>query len=139
MKRPNLLLVIIFVLVLSGTGVTRSGGVETTGAFQDPASLDRRISMLEQRFYAVESNIRRLESVVSARPSQLSDSARTDSVVLRSEIEILKSQMQLINCAIAKLDERTLPAKQRQSERENSFKDPCRMNPETPLNLPTQR
>jgi hypothetical protein len=111
--------------------------VEAADAVQDPTTLDRRISMLEQKFFIVESSMRRLEQQVTQRPTPLGDQQRTDTAILRAEIERLKAHIQTIECGVAKLDERTLPPKLRQSG-DSAYKDPCRLNPETPLRLPSR-
>lgn len=106
---------------------------------QDPATLDRRISMLEQRFYILESTMRRLEQQTAMRPTTIPEQQQTNQAVLRGEIERLKGHIQTLDCAIAKLDERTLAPNLRQSARdESSYKDPCRLNPENPLRLPAR-
>ncbi|MGH9880388.1 MAG: hypothetical protein ACRD6N_03045 [Pyrinomonadaceae bacterium] len=140
MNRLNMSAAAFLLLVCFTIFGTRTSGVETSVAAetaaataQDPASLDRRISMLEQRFYFLEANLRRLETQVAARPTPAPDQ---QAPLLRNEIEALKGQIQIINCALAKLDERTLSPNLRQSAREgSSYRDPCRLNPETPLRV----
>src|SRR5262245_48500482 len=99
-------------LSISGIAIGRSYANDTT---HDPASLDRRISMIEQRFYYLESNMRRLEQQVVSRPSTSTE--KTDDALVRTELDRLKGQLQVMSCAIVKLDERTLPANQKQSNR----------------------
>ena len=136
-----------FLLILSlwivGTGIrgleTLAASDEARNSTQDPASLDRRISMMEQRFYILESSMRRLEQQIAQRPSTIPDQQRPDVALLQAEIERLKAHIQTVECAVAKLDERTLAPNQRQAAREDSpYKDPCRLNPETPLRLPSR-
>jgi hypothetical protein len=138
----TIILAIVTLWILS-TGIPglipKSIAAKASESIQDPASLDRRISMLEQRFYIVESNLRRLEQQVIQRPTPLGDQQRVDTTVLRAEIEKLKAHIETIECAVAKLDERTLPANERQSGRADSpYKDPCRMNPMAPVRLPSR-
>jgi hypothetical protein len=105
---------------------------------QDPQSLDRRISMLEQRLFVIESRLNRLEqqSAMSVRPPS-TDQSRVENELMRNQVEILKGQISELGCGLAKLDERTLSANARQSRRvdSNAYRDPCRLNPETPLRL----
>ena len=95
--------------------------------------------MLEQRFYILETSLRRVEQQTTMQRTQLPDQQTTDLALLRIEIERLKGHIQTVECGVARLDERTLPAKLRQSAREDSsYKDPCRLNPESPLHLPSR-
>lgn len=101
---------------------------------QDPGSLDRRISMLEQRFYRLESSMTRLEQVVVSQRSTPAPSGRDQDVLLmRQELEGLKLRMNEIECGLVKLDERTTPADAR--KRDN---DQCRLNPNSPVRLSTR-
>ena len=101
---------------------------------QDPASLDRRISMIEQRFFQLESRINRLEQVVVAQRSAQVPSGRDQEVeLMRQEIEGLKLRLNEIDCGLVKLDERTTPANARKAN-----DDQCRLNPNSPLRLSTR-
>ena len=106
---------------------------------QDVQSLDRRISVIEQRFFLIETRIGRVEQqiAVNQRPSQPSQQNNLDNELIRREVEIVKVQVGEIACGVAQLDERTLPAAARQSERRNNNRstDPCRLNPDAPLRL----
>jgi hypothetical protein len=108
-------------------------------AVQDVMNLDRRIGSLEQRFYALESVVRRLEqqALISERraPAQPTRDPEIDS--LRSEVEILKGRIRELECAAVHLDERTLSASAKEARRgaEARAKDPCRLNPEAPVRL----
>lgn len=101
---------------------------------QDPGSLDRRISMLEQRFYTFQSSLSRLEQlVVNQRSTPAPSSRDTQLELLRQEVEGLKLRLNEIDCGLVKLDERTTPAATRKRDG-----DPCRLNPSSPLNLSTR-
>ena len=101
---------------------------------QDPASLDRRISMIEQRFFQLESRMNRLEQVVVAQRSAQVPSGRDQEVeLMRQEIEGLKLRLNEIDCGLVKLDERTTPANARKAN-----DDQCRLNPSSPLRLSTR-
>ena len=135
------LMALILGVYLSAAGV--SGHLGTNPAvvegatYQDPAGLDRRVSMLEQRIFIIEASIRRLEQQVTMRPTLQPDQTSAETVVLRNEVARLRSEMQLVQCALAKLDERTLPPELRLNrDQNNSYKDPCRTKPETPLQFP---
>ena len=101
---------------------------------QDPGSLDRRISLLEQRFFRLESSMTRLEQVISSQRSIPAPSGRDQDVLLmRQELEGLKLRMNEIECGLVKLDERTTPANARKSDN-----DQCRLNPNSPVRLSTR-
>lgn len=132
-KQSNL---VVFVVLCAVIGVMASIS-RGNSATQDPSSLDRRISMLEQRFYSVESSISRLQQYVAAqRPSvpQPSTSDR-DLLLMREEIQRLNLRMAEVECGLIKLDERTTPAARRNAT--GKSEDPCRLNPDTPLRLST--
>src|SRR6185369_1296120 len=67
-KQANLVLVILLCAVI-GVMASNSRGNSATAAVanQDPSSLDRRISLLEQRFYTIESNISRLQQYMATQ------------------------------------------------------------------------
>ena len=108
---------------------------------QDTISLDRRISLLEQRFYAVESKINRLEQQVafSQRPPPQSSGGR-ELELLRNQMELLERRLVEVDCGLVKLDERTLTPAAREARKnlETTMTDPCRLNPGTPLRLSTR-
>ena len=133
-KQSNLVLVLVLCVVV-GTVANVSSG-RSAAEPQDPASLDRRISMLEQRFYQVESSINRLQTyVASQRPSvpQPTTSDR-DVLIIRDEVQRLSLRLGEVECGLIKLDERT--ATRRSSTQKSD--DPCRMNVDTPLRLSTR-
>ena len=130
-KQSNLVLVLVLCVVV-GTAVNVSWG-KSSAEPQDPTSLDRRISLLEQRFYQVESSINRLQTyVASQRPatSQPTTSDR-DVLIIRDEVQRLSLRLGEVECGLLKLDERTA------TRRSNPPKtdDPCRVNVDSPLRL----
>lgn len=125
MKKVHVLLASIAIIAVIAT---------INAEAQDPGSLDRRISMLEQRFFRLESSMTRLEQIVSSQRSVPAPSGRDQDVLLmRQELEGLKLRMNEIECGLVKLDERTTPASAR--KREN---DQCRLNPNSPVRLSTR-
>lgn len=135
-KQSNFVLIVVLCAVI-GVMANSSRGNSATAApdNQDPSSLDRRLSLLEQRFYSMESSISRLQQVVAAqRPpvSQPSTSDR-DVILMREEIQRLSLRVVELECGLSKLDERTTPASRRNATDKSS--DPCRVNPETRLRL----
>src|SRR6185503_6097783 len=119
------ILATVIVIVL-GRGVS---GAET----QDPASLDRRISMLEQRFYSLETGMNRLQQVITSQRSTGSSSDLRGQEVdqLQAEVQRLQLRLNEVECGLLKIDERTV--NRRSGEARPA--DPCRQNPNTPLRL----
>lgn len=102
---------------------------------QDPGSLDRRISILEQRFYTLQTSITRLEQVVVSQRSTPAPATRDPQVeILRQEVEGLKLRLNEIECGMVKLDERTTPP----SATRRRDDDQCRLNPNSPVRLSTR-
>lgn len=130
-RQSNLVLVLVLCIVI-GTVANVSWG-KSSAETQDPSSLDRRISLLEQRFYQVESSINRLQTYIASQrsqPSQPSTSDR-DVILIRDEVQRLSLRLAEVECGLLKLDERT--AIQRPNTQKSN--DPCRTNVEAPLRL----
>ncbi|HEX6718750.1 MAG TPA: hypothetical protein VF088_16710 [Pyrinomonadaceae bacterium] len=129
MKRLNLVLGILLCL---GIGVMAKSSSE----MQDVSSLDRRLSLLEQRFYSVESSISRLQQYVTSQRPPVAQPSTDDReiILLREEVQRLSLRLSEAECALAKLDERTTTRKSSTPKPP----DPCRQNPDTPLRLSTR-
>ena len=112
-KQSNLVLIVVLCAVI-GVMASISRGSSATEA-QDPSSLDRRISLLEQRFYSVESSISRLQQYVASQRTPVSQPSTNDRELslIREEIQRLNLRMAEIECGVIKLDERTTPAARR--------------------------
>lgn len=130
-RQSNLVLVLVLSVVV-GTMANVSWG-KSSAETQDPSSLDRRISMLEQRFYQMESSINRLQTyIASQRPATSPPSASDrDVIMIRDEVQRLSLRLSEVECGLLKLDERTA------TRRPNTQKsnDPCRVNVDAPLRL----
>jgi predicted RNase H-like nuclease (RuvC/YqgF family) len=143
LRWPLVILLAVAALTFSayrGTSLSSASAVRDT---QDLTSLERRISLLEQRFYSVESSINRLEqqSRFSQSAPSPSTSERTLEInLLRSEIEALQRRLAEIECGLTKLDERTLTPAAREARRRTGAgnTDPCRLSIDTPLKLSTR-
>jgi len=133
-KRLNLVLGVLLCLAI-GVVANVSRGKSSANETQDPASLDRRISMLEQRFYSIESSISRLQqSMASQRPPVTQPNTNDrDIIMLREEVQRLSLRLAEVECGLLKLDERTTPPSRRSSAPKST--DLCRQNPDTPLRL----
>ena len=105
---------------------------------QEVFRLETRINQLEQRFIQIDSSIRRLEQ--QARTGGASSSREVsaqDVELLRTQIQALQIRLAEDECALAKLDERTLSPTMRNSRRQSGVRsDPCRVNVDAPLRLP---
>ena len=102
---------------------------------QEVFRLETRINQLEQRLYQIDTSIRNLE-----QQSRLGGASRggssQDVELLRSQIQTLQLRLIEDECALAKLDERTLSAAMRNARRQAGRTDPCRSNVDAPLRLP---
>jgi hypothetical protein len=106
---------------------------------QDVIRLDARISQLEQRFYTMETSLRTLEQQSRIAGMNRGGSVTPDDIaLLRSEIQTLQVRIMEDECALAKLDERTLTPTAREARRRAAGNDPCRNNSELPLRPPTR-
>jgi hypothetical protein len=135
-KQVNLALVVVLCAII-GVMANSSRGSSASEP-QDVSSLDRRISLLEQRFYSIESNISRLQQYVAAQRPAVSQPGVSDRELslLREEIQRLTLRTNEVECGLSKLDERTTPAARRNPAAKSN--DPCRLNPETPVRLSTR-
>jgi uncharacterized coiled-coil protein SlyX len=113
-----------------------SSGVEATTT-QDVGSLDRRISLLEQRLFSIESSINRLQQVVVSQRSTAPVSTARDQelTLMREEIQRLGLRLTEVECGLLKLDERTAVPARNTRKSETPPSEPCRLNPGTPLRL----
>jgi len=132
-KQSNL----VFVIVLCAVIGVMAGISRGNNSVQDPGSLDRRLSLLEQRFYSIESSISRLQQYVATQRPAISQPSTTDRdlILMREEVQRLELRMAEIECGLIKLDERTTPATRRNATTKSN--DPCRLTPDTPVRLST--
>jgi hypothetical protein len=108
---------------------------------QDAIRLEARINQLEQRLYTMETNIRTLEQQSRAGIVTTRSVTPEDLAALRAELQSLDLRLADDECAVAKLDERTLsPAARAARIRSGAARtDPCRLNADTPVRLPERR
>lgn len=135
-KQSNFALIVVLCAVIGVmASISRGSSATAPPENQDVMSLDRRLSLLEQRFYTIESNISRLQQYMAAqRPpvTQPSTSDR-DILLIRDEIQRLSLRVNELECGLSKLDERTTPASRRNATGKST--DPCRMNVDAPVRL----
>ena len=108
---------------------------------QDVIRLETRINQLEQRLYSIDSNMRNLEQQLRLSGTTGRGTNPEDLVRLRLDVQALQNRLAEHECALAKLDERTLAPATRAARRKSGpgANDPCRMNFDTPVQLSTTR
>ena len=127
----------------------RRTDLTTTAFAQQDVMLDRRIGQIEQRFYTIESRLNQLESA-SRYGSSSSIGNRNDTELrlmrveldrLRADMDLLKTRVADVECAMFKLDERTLSSAARtiRKRTEPDTNEGCRMDFNTPIQLSTRR
>ena len=135
-KQSSFVLMIVLCAVIGVmASISRGSSATAPAENQDVSSLDRRLSLLEQRFYSIESSISRLQTYVAAQRPPVSQPSTSDRDVrlMREEIQRLSARVTELECGLSKLDERTTPANRRNATGKSN--DPCRMNPDTPVRL----
>ena len=140
-KRSNLVLIVVLCAVVGVMASISRGNSSRTpeeSTIQDVSSLDRRISLLEQRFYNVESSISRLQQYIAAQRPSVTQPGTSDRELslIREEIQRLSLRIAELECGMVKLDERTTPVARRNPQARAN--DQCRLNPETPVRLSTR-
>ena len=101
---------------------------------QDSIRLETRINQLETRLYSMETNIRTIEQQSRLAGANARGTSPEDVARLRAEIQALQIRLQEDECALARLDERTLSPSMRRKP--GGRTDPCRANVDAPLRLP---
>ena len=138
--RRAVLLVVVVALALVAVYQIAAARNEYEPTAQDAVRLESRINQLEQRLYTIETSVRMLEQ-------QSRVGAVSSRNVTPEEIEAVRAQLQSFElrfiddeCAIAKLDERTLAPAQRQARIRSGVRtEPCRLSADTPVRLPERR
>src|SRR4051812_12693324 len=110
--RVCLMVSLIAACVALGVGANAYHNETNTGAIQNTAYLEQRISALEQHMYRIESSINRLEqqNVLNRQPAPSTSQRDLEIDLLQRQITTLQNQVNQLSCGLAKLDERTLPA-----------------------------
>lgn len=139
---------VVLALALAGVIATQVVGSRQPASAsgiepQDPAYLDRRINMLETRLGSIESSLRMLSQQAMSQRAAPSQPARDPEIaLLRSEVEILNARVRELECGLVHIDERTLSAGAKEARKRmntSQTNDPCRLNPETSVQLSTRR
>jgi hypothetical protein len=117
-----------------------SGRGEAASPSQDTIRIQNRLTQLEQRIYSIETSLRGLEQQSRLAGVNAGRTTRDPEVnLLRTELDTLRRRLAEVECGLARVDERTLTAAARAARRkaQSDAGDPCRLNPDAPLRLPT--
>jgi len=130
----------LLILLIAGLATVTvfkiSSAARTDPAPQDVIRLEGRMNQMEQRLFAIETSIRTLEQQSRVTRADSRGVNQEDWAVLRSEVQVLQQRLVEDECALAKLDERTLPPDIRSArKRSGAVNNPCRMNLDAPLRL----
>ena len=127
----------VLIVVVAGLGlVTISSARNNNGPApqQDVIRLEQRMNQLEQRLFSMETTLRNIEQQSRLAAVNRRGAGEEDVAQLRSEVLALQQRLADHECALVKLDERTLSPAMRTARRK-SGNDPCRLNFETPIQL----
>jgi hypothetical protein len=114
---------------------------EARSAQQEAIRLESRINQLETRLYSIESSLRTLEQQSRLGSVSSRNVLPQDLDLLTSTVHALQLRLNEDECALAKLDERTLSPAMRAARQKSSGArtDPCRLSADTSLHLPERR
>ena len=141
MKTTKIVLCVAVLCLAFATGAalfSERPSAAASAEAQDVIQLDRRISLLEQRLYSIESRISSVEqqALLSQRQSPGQPAAGTGNLeILIREIELVRNRVREVECGLLHIDERTLSASAKEKRAATQAKDPCRLNPDTPVRL----
>jgi len=119
--------------------IALAAGVNNAAPQQEAFRLETRINQLEQRLIQIDTSLRNLEQQSRLGATSSRGVSLQDVELLRSNIQALQVRLAEDECALAKLDERTLSPAMRNSRRQSGRTDPCRVNVDAPLRLPEGR
>lgn len=125
--------IVAFAALAAGSGFAFSRQPAQTT--QEYFTLDRRLSQVEQKLYTMDTMINQLQrQIMASSRTQPNTSATTQAIEneqLSLQVQQLRSRIGEIECAVVKLDQRTLP----RSEKTTEPKDACRRDANTPVRL----
>ena len=122
-----------FLTVFRITSAARTDAVAAPQ--QDVIRLEQRMNQLEQRLFSIENNLRNVEQQSRISGSSIRGVNLEDVARLRLEVQALTNRLAEHECAIQKLDERTLSAAMRTARRKSAANDQCRQNADAPVQL----
>jgi hypothetical protein len=140
-QRAVLLMVVVGLAVLMVYKISSAARSEyEPAAPQDAIRLETRINQLEQRLYMIETSVRTLEQQSRLGSAASRGVSPEEVAALRAALQTLDLRLVDDECAIAKLDERTLtPAARTARARSGARTEPCRLSADTPVRLPERR
>jgi hypothetical protein len=140
-SRPTVfILVSALAAALAYAWAPASGRGEAASPSQDTIRIESRLTQLEQRIYSIETSLRGLEQQSRLAGVNAGRTTRDPEVnLLHTELDTLRRRLAEVECGLARVDERTLSAAARAARRkaQPDAGDPCRLNPDSPLRLPT--
>lgn len=131
-------MLLVSIVVLGLITVFRITSARTEGGpapQQDVIRLEQRINQLEQRLFSIDNSLRNVEQQSRMGSATLRTLNPEDFARLRLELNALQQRLAEHECALAKLDERTLSTTMRTARRRSGpgANDPCRQNFDTPV------
>ena len=103
---------------------------------QDVIRLEQRVNQLEQRLFSIENNLRNVEQQSRIAGAASRNANPEDVTRLRLEVQALTNRLAEHECALQKLDERTLSPAMRTARRKSApANDLCRQNADAPVQL----
>lgn len=111
---------------------------ERSVSAQTDTFLARRVDQIEQRFYMLESRMNRVE-LDTRRPTGITSTIPNAQAVeiqyLRTQVESLRTRIGEVECGLLRVDERTLSTTARGMRGTVVNPDPCRREPNFPVQL----
>ena len=133
----------VFVLAAAVVAAAAYGGRgEAAAPAQDFTRIESRLTQIEQRIYSIEASVRGLEMQSRLAGVNAGRAAADPEVsLLRTQVDALRLRLSEVECGLLRVDERTLTAAAREMRRrsEAGAADPCRLNPDAPLQSPARR
>jgi hypothetical protein len=135
-----LLVVVIGLALVVGYKISSARNEYEPTTPQDAIRLEARINQLEQRLYTMETSLRSLEQQSRVGMATSRNVSPEEVAALRVAMQTFELRLTDDECAIAKLDERTLSPAARQARiRSGARTEPCRLSADTPVRLPERR
>jgi polyhydroxyalkanoate synthesis regulator phasin len=130
----GVLVALALILAVNISATTRAGN--ELNQQQDVLRLDNRVTQLEQRLFSIETTLRNVEQQVRLASVPSRSGSQDELARVRSDVDALQRQLSDYECALAKLDERTLTPQKRALRKRTGNSDQCRANFDAPLQLP---
>ena len=119
-------LIAVTVIITVAIAVVVTANANNPVQIQELRNLESRVQMLEQRLYSIESSLNRIQTSSQRSPS----SSDAELILMRNEIQNLTARLIDAECAVLKLDQRTTT-----NRAATKLNDPCRLNPNQPVEL----